>query len=153
MDNFIANALAADTDECIVWPWSREEHGYAVRIGRNGKKGSSRLLSRQLCEQAHGPSPTDKPVCAHSCNNGAGGCINPKHLRWATQLENMHDKFAHGTATRGAEIGTSKLTEDDVREIRRVGGRMRQKDIAAHFGVSRANVSIILSGKTWSHVA
>jgi len=46
------------------------------------------------------------------------------------------------------------VTEAQVLDIRlRIARREQQKDIAAHFGVSRAIVSAIHTGKVWAHVA
>jgi len=57
--------------------------------------------------------------------------------------------LAHGRATRGQRQPGAKLTEADVREIRRLAGTMLQREIGKMFGVSRVTVTSVLSGKRW----
>jgi len=43
----------------------------------------------------------------------------------------------------------SKLTQSDVDEIRAIGKTEHQKVIAKRYGVSRGNISLILTNATW----
>jgi DNA-binding transcriptional regulator YiaG len=54
---------------------------------------------------------------------------------------------------RGSNHRMSKLTEADVREIRALGGKMTQPEIAAKFGVSKWTVGDIIRGKRWGWAA
>lgn len=75
------------------------------------------------------------------------------NLAWGTPLENARDRDAHGTTARGSRMGTARLTEDQVREIRQLGrSETNQYEIAARFGVHQATVSRILLRKGWKHV-
>lgn len=56
------------------------------------------------------------------------------------------------TRQRGEDRYNSKLTEADVREIRRLGPTTKNIALAAQFGVSESNIEFILSRKTWKHV-
>lgn len=58
-----------------------------------------------------------------------------------------------GTAARGSAAGMAKLTEDQVREIRRrsAGGEMG-KSLAASFGVGASVISRIVTNQGWLHV-
>lgn len=139
----MANMLAVDTDECQVWPHSLDKDGYAGMVGR-------RKAHHVACEHRHGTRPQGYEA-AHSCKTKA--CVNPRHLRWATRLENEQDKIAHGTVNRGERQGHSKLTADDVRQIRDAVERGEAKqDVAARFGVVPSNVTSIVQRKTWKHV-
>lgn len=54
---------------------------------------------------------------------------------------------------RGDKNPAAKLTEDDVREIRRLrAGGSGLQAIAKQFGIDRANVGYIVRGDTWKHV-
>jgi hypothetical protein len=54
---------------------------------------------------------------------------------------------------RGSRIGTSKLVESDVVDIRRCLSRgMMQKDIAEMYDVSVSQISRINLGRSWTHV-
>lgn len=75
--------------------------------------------------------------------------MNPKHLRWATQKENIADKKAHGTHQAREKHGMAKLTSKDVERIRSLRGEMYQWQIAEQYGISQTNVSAIQRGETW----
>ena len=51
---------------------------------------------------------------------------------------------------KGSDIGTSKLTEEDIVKIRK--DSRRQTQIAKDYGVTQACISAIKCRKTWSHV-
>lgn len=58
------------------------------------------------------------------------------------------------TKARGERIGNSKLTEKDIPIIREMWSKgMTKREIANHFLVSDVNISAIVRGKTWKHVA
>ena len=48
------------------------------------------------------------------------------------------------------EDGCAKLTADQVAEIRAIGSSMKQRDIAAQYGVSQKTIWRVLSGKGWA---
>lgn len=135
--------------DCLTWPFQRTPHGYG-RIDFNGRP---HVASRVVCIMAHGEPPTPRHVAAHSCLNGHLGCVNPRHLRWATQSENERDKLASGTSNRGSRHGRSKLTEGDVLAIRKLSGNLKQDEIAAKFGVSKWTVGEIIRRKRWGWLA
>lgn len=138
--------MAHEGDECLIWPYSRNSEGYGqvwdgTRMDR---------VHRIVCGRVHGPAPTDGHEGAHSCGRGQDGCVAPGHVRWDTRVGNFADKIGHGTHNRGERNEQHKLTEDDVRLMRSMKGRMKHSEIAEAFGVSRSNVSLILSGKSWA---
>ena len=135
-------------DECLIWPFCRHDNGYA----RITIKGASTTASRVMCEMLNGPAPSPEHEAAHSCGNGRGGCVTPKHLRWATTAENAADRTAHGMDCPGMRNGRAKLTDADVLEIRRLRGVARQVDLAARFGVNQAGISSIQLGKKWKNL-
>src|SRR5574343_483105 len=139
---FLERAIAYTGDDCLIWPYWRSEHGYAkITINRQ-----SLIVPRLVCVRVHGEPPTDTEA-AHSCGNGAEGCITPNHLRWATMLENAADTIAHERTQRGERQIHHKLTEDDIREIRRIGTSVDTRLTAERFGVDRKHLYAILSRK------
>lgn len=134
-------------DNCLFWPFGQDAFGYASKVTVNGRADRAH---RHMCEVAKGPSPSSAHVVAHSCGNGDCGCVNPKHLRWATRSENEADKVAHGTSNRGERCGTAKLTRADVVAIRRLAKSLTHRVIAARFGISRRTVSQIISRNSWA---
>lgn len=145
MKFFVEVVLPFEGDECLSWPFGRVS-GYG-QLYYNGK---SRTVHTLACEAIHGPSPSRKHLVAHSCGQGQHGCVNPRHLRWATQVSNLADRVTHGTIIRGEKTHTSKLKEEDIRNIRALRGSLTQKELALRFGVCRSNISAVLLGLTWS---
>jgi hypothetical protein len=132
-------------DGCLIWPFARHPDGRAQ--GSGGTRPP-----RLMCEAAHGLAPSPFHEAAHSCGKGHEACMNPKHLRWATPLENASDKFIHGTVIVGEKHYGAKLTEDKIRQIRALSGKIGQKEIAEMFGVKIVCVNKVINRKTWKHV-
>lgn len=133
-------------DDCIPWPFAIGKLGYGVMVYR----GKRRVASRVMCIIAHGEPPTKKYEAAHSCGNGHIGCMNPQHLRWATKLENHHDKIAHGTRARGETVNGAKLNREQVLKIRSLEGRFTQAKIGQMFGIGQTQVGFIFKRKSWA---
>lgn len=144
-DAFINQALAQETNACIIWPYAKTKRGYA-------QMGDRRLVSRIICERSYGPPPSAESEAAHSCGKGHAGCINKRHLRWATHLENVADRATHGTNTVGHRNPMAKLTERDVIEIRHSGDEISHKALAEKFGVSVECISAIVRRLRWKHL-
>jgi hypothetical protein len=133
--------LAYEGDECLIWPFARLR-GYAMWRGK--------IVSRIACEEHNGPPPTPKHEAAHSCGNGAKGCVTKRHTSWKTRTENEADKVIHGTRLRGERCGWAKLTAAQVHKIRALKGTMLQREIADQFSVSRQTINEIHTGKKWA---
>ena len=135
-----------ETDECILWDGPTVK-GYPV-VSR-GKK--LERAHRVVCEWNDGPCPPEKVDCAHSCHTPL--CLNKRHLRWATRLENAQDRTAAERQTRGSAVKLSKLKEADIPIIRQLAAAgVTAVAIAEKFGVTDVAISCILTGKTWRHV-
>lgn len=142
---FLEEALTYEGDDCLIWPFTRNNAGY----GQVQRDGRMHLVTRLVCERTHGPAP-ERYEAAHSCGNGHGGCINRHHLSWKTTTENANDKRIHGTMLQGEKHPSAKLRDEDVRQIKSLRGRIKQTDIAKLYGVSPALVCLILNGQIWS---
>lgn len=88
----------------------------------------------------------------HKCDNRV--CVNPDHLFLGTRPDNMTDKCKKGRQTRGEENGPSKLTKNQVIEIKKRHAVTREfhKIIAKDYGVSRGLIGNIIRGKNWKHI-
>jgi 5-methylcytosine-specific restriction endonuclease McrA len=75
------------------------------------------------------------------------GCVHPKHVGWKTKSANQFDRVAHGRASPGCK---GSLTPEKAQEIRALKGKMPQYKIAELYGTSRANISLIHTGKAWA---
>ena len=141
---FINLAINSNTDDCILWPYNKS-CGYGL-VKYKGKKEQATRVCLILSEN---PPPTPTHHAAHLpvvCHNRA--CINPRHLRWATRKENMHDKVLDGTHQCGESIWNSKLTEEQVLMIRK--DTRRHKHIADDYDISPSTISLIKRRKNWA---
>lgn len=144
--DWLKEQVSHNGDDCLIWPFARSR-GYGMLSDGNKK---IRKAHRVLCEMVHGLPPTPEHEAAHSCGNGHGGCVNPKHLSWKTRSENQRDRRAHGTH-RTCPPGASrfKLTAPDVAEIRLRQGSATVADLAQKFGVTRSTIRQIHLNKIW----
>lgn len=133
-------------DDCLVWPFFRPQHGY----GTVWFKGKNELAHRVMCLEAHGHPPTPKHEVAHSCGKGHQGCVNPRHLRWATRVENQADRRLHGTSPKGKPRRPMKLTVEKVLEMRSLFGTMPTNKLAQMFGIAESTCKAICDRKSWS---
>lgn len=128
-------------DYCLIWPFARES-----RVGRGmmecgGQKG---WVHRFMCELAHGREPLDKPQVAHSCGNGDQGCVNPRHLSWATNSENQRQRYAHGRGNPNANGPQSMFTPEQIAEIKAKYGDFTQTKLAEMYGCSLGTIQYYL---------
>lgn len=137
-----------DPNGCWLWTGRVNQYGY----GRMWLGGHQVFVHRHVWEQLNGPIPETMCVC-HKCD--VRNCVAPHHLFVATTQENTQDKMDKGrhrtNPPKGEAAHNSKLTEDDVREIRATTG-MTQIEMGKKYGVHSSIISEILSGKRWSHV-
>lgn len=130
---------------CLIWPFARI-NGYGILGQTVGGKRITHYAHRWMCALVNGPPPSPNHEAAHECGNGVGGCVHPLHVAWKTKSQNQADRRRHGTKSMG---WVGKLTEAQAAQIRALKGKKLQREIAAMFGVSRANVSLIHCGKAW----
>jgi hypothetical protein len=134
-----------EPDEC--WPFTGyRSHGYG-RIGLGSRADGVDGAHRVVAWANYGP-PNPGHQARHLCGNRA--CCNPDHIAWGDQSANEMDKVAHGLSNRGSRHGMSKLTEGDVRDIRRrcANGEYQYK-LADEYGIAQQSVSELITGKTW----
>lgn len=76
------------------------------------------------------------------------------NLKWGTPKENSEDSVKHGHTSRGSHRPKSKLSEENVREIRALvaAGGISKCAIARKFGISEATVRDIMSRRLWKHL-
>lgn len=132
----------------------RYDHcGYVRAALYKDRKYHSALVHRLVAVAFIGPAPSE----SHQINHIDGDKTNNRadNLEWCTASENGTHAYRNGLSVprKGSQHGRSKLTEDQVREIRRLGGTMTQREIAAHFSVNQPQIHRILSGKRWAHLS
>lgn len=144
---FLEALLEGDDRACIFWPFGKNGAGYGIVT----YEGRQQVASRVVCILAHGHPEDESLHAAHSCGNGHLGCVNPKHVRWATCAENLADREMHGTHIKGERHPLAKLCNADVVEIRaaRDAGETC-RSIADRYKISSSMVSMIHQRKSWA---
>ena len=104
------------------------------------------LLHRYIYEKINGGIDSDS-VVRHTCDNSS--CINPDHLKIGTHEDNVKDRCIRGRSAKGDKHGRSKLTEEQVLEIRNDNITSISK-LATEYGVSRKAIRSIKQYKNWS---
>ncbi len=142
-------AKVVKTDGC--WIWNR---GKGVKRYGSFKVGRSTEIAHRFSWKLHrGPIPDGLNVL-HHCDNTR--CVRPDHLFLGTQADNVADMIGKGRdhKAKGERAALSKLTEAQVREMRRryVAGVVGCHRLAAEYGVRKGTVQFIIARKTWKHI-
>lgn len=134
--------------ECWTWTRSKNSDGYG-NISINGKLDKAHRVAWIL---TNGEIPNKLHVL-HTCDNPS--CVNPNHLYLGNHQDNMRDKRnrKRGRGQNGEKCHLSKLTENQVKEIRELSSTgISYKDLSKKFNVSYQNIREIVIHKTWRHI-
>jgi len=77
-----------------------------------------------------------------------------RNLEWTTHLDNMRHASALGLmgSCKGSKNGKAKLTERQVRDIRKLEGTMTQRELGMRYGIGPSCIRMILRRKSWKHI-
>jgi hypothetical protein len=135
------------------WPWTGTlKDGYGQLKREDGQTNIyAHRASVEITRRIIVPSTL---VVMHTCDNPR--CVNPQHLRVATQRENVLDMHRKGRAAsnviRGDRHGSTKISDHDVTAMKQLWSRrhqtaVTQQQLAQRYGITQAQVSRILNGK------
>jgi predicted XRE-type DNA-binding protein len=120
----------------------------SVSLSKDGKQKKKRV--HKLVIQAFRGECPKGMVCCHGKNGALDNSLS--NLYYATQQRNCsEDKLRDGTLLRGEQHPNTNLTEEQVRQIFTLAweGRMKQKEIAEMFNVSKNTVRQLKCGSRW----
>lgn len=129
---------------CWEWTGYKSRHGYGLKWW-NGK----RWLSHRLLFHLMGHKLTREVFICHHCDNPP--CCNPDHLFIGDIRSNTRDKVNKGRQAKGERVGTVKLTEVQVEDIRKryYEGGVTQEDLGKEYGISQVRVGMIVRNEGW----
>jgi hypothetical protein len=139
--------VRADLGPCWVWTASLLSSGYGS-FGC-GHRNATSAAHRVAWELTRGPR-NGLFVC-HRCDNRK--CVNPDHLYLGTVADNGRDAASRGHTTKGTRHWRAKLTDDSVRDIRRLfaAGETAVR-LAERFDVVPQTVHRVVSRRNWQHI-
>lgn len=120
-----------------------------VHLKKDGKR-YARYVHR-LTAEAYVPNPHNHPVVNHDDGNKEN--CHYTNLIWSTYSENNQHAYDTGLKPRGEGQYKAILTEENVREIKRLGKYATFQEIADKYGVSKATIRDVLIGKTWRTIS
>lgn len=128
------------------WEWSRcrNKMGY----GRLGISQRTMLAHRYVWTWLFGPIPDGLNVL-HKCDNPP--CIRPDHLFLGTHADNVADMCSKGrqVAVKGEAVGTARLMQAQVNEIRQQVNHLSDCELARRYRVHSNTIRYIRIGQTW----
>lgn len=139
-------SITADDNLCWLWTEKHDKDGYG-KTWWNGKTERSHRVAWMYPDY----SIPNEMFILHSCDNPI--CCNPKHLFIGTALDNNRDRErkGRGNQLKGEQHHMHKLTEDQVRDIRRryFMSNVSYSQLAHEYGVTPSNICMIVKNKTW----
>lgn len=130
-------------------PHVNRRTGYA-QVTLHSSRQTVRRVAPLVCRAFHGPPKHGQEV---NHKNGRKNDDRASNLEWVTRSENCRHRSRVLGKSRGELHGRAKLTEQDVREIRRRLARGDTKvSIADNFGITPQLVRKIQRHLVWTHV-
>ena len=141
VERFWEKVAVREPNDCWFWLGAKGRHGYGNIGAGNGMTLRAHRVSYEL---AYGAIPAGFVVC-HQCDEPL--CVNPAHLRAASQFSNLREMVDKGRAARGERSAGARLNCEPVQTIR--SSEAKQVDLARHFGVCPMTVSLAKRKLTW----
>ena len=132
----------------LIRPGTGKDGYVRAVLHKRGKRRTVYL--HRLIAEAFLPNPQGKPQVNHI--NGRKAENHVANLEWCTIAENIQHGHATGLIPHGEKHYLSKLSQEDVTNIRAAAATgILQKDLAKQYGVTPMAISSLMTGKTWKH--
>jgi hypothetical protein len=136
-----------DASGCINWTGAKGAAGHGVVRWRN-KNWPAHRLALAWIEQRN----SIEMYALHDCGNAS--CVNPKHIYWGTQKQNMADRKRHGTFLLGQQSPLARITEAQVIDAWNAYHLSDEPimSIVERTGVPHGSLRAILAQSNWRSV-
>lgn len=122
--------------------------GY-VTVALSKDKKLRYFLVHRLVAEAFIPNPRKLPQINHKNGNKLDNRVD--NLEWCDQAWNQTHARKNGLQG-GEKTNTAKLSERDVRAIRKLYPRINSRELAEAFGVGQSTVCKIINIEYWKYV-
>lgn len=127
----------------------KTEKGY-LKVFLYSPKLAKAFFVHRLVAQAFVPKKRGRTQVNHRDGDKLNNVVS--NIEWCSVRENNAHAKKNGLyrPSRGSAHGMSRLSDKDVREIRKK--KERVKDLAAKFGIHRTTVRRIIIRELWTHI-
>ena len=140
------DSIPEDENGCKIWTKNINSKGYGKISFENKTCEAHRVIYRAF----HGDIEKGK-VIRHLCNVPA--CVSIHHLAMGTQKDNAQDAVKAGSYKTGVNHHSSKLTEEQVRYIRKHEMDIGNPTLGRKYGTSHKSIERIKKRITWKHIS
>lgn len=142
-DSILDRIFVNQETDCWEWLGGTDRDGYGIVSIDNKTK----RVHRVMYDLYFGSIDPDLVIC-HVCDNPV--CCNPEHLFQGTIKDNSEDMVEKGRSLKGERNVKTALRWEEVEDIKRMYAEgMKQREIAAMYGMTQQAISGIVSGKNW----
>lgn len=121
-----------------------DKYGYRrVLLHIDGKR--VKFFVHRLVAETYIPNPKNLPQVNHKDGNKLNN--NVSNLEWVTPKENIEHAIKIGL-----KKPKGKISEKEVKEIKKLFGQISMKEIAEMYNVSHSCIKHIHAGHTWKNV-
>lgn len=124
-------------------------HGYpAVSLYKDGKRKEKTIHRLMAIEFI--PNPTNKPFINHKDGIKTNNRLD--NFEWCDCLYNNQHAKENNLNAKGERMGSAKLKNEQVLELRKLFNVKTDNEIAKAYGVTSGTISNIRCQRTWKHI-
>ena len=145
-ERILRKVVKHETSGCWEWTGGKCRGGY----GQFEIRGKCVKVHRFSLERKLDRKLEQGEETRHMCNNRC--CCNPDHLEAGTHQDNIDDRTKAGVhkanAPRGEKNNQTKLSDQQISEIRAYQGMFTRAELASMYGVHTVHISRIHNDRT-----